>query len=63
MFGRKHTDESKLMMISAKESRKYPLMNFMSGTFHILKQEWMKGISIGNRNNYISSDRKRGVHV
>jgi hypothetical protein len=44
MFGKKSTDETKLMVILAKDSRKYALMNFMSGTFHTLKQEWMKGM-------------------
>ena len=63
MFGKKPTDETKLMVILAKDSRKFALMNFMSGTFHTLKQEWMKGISIDNRDNYISSNRKRGGHV
>ena len=63
MFGKKPTDETKLMVILAKDSRKYALMNLMSGTFHTLKQEWMKGISIDNRDNYISSNRKRGGHV
>jgi len=44
MFGKKPTDETKLMVILARQSSKYALMNFMSGTFHTLKQELMKGI-------------------
>jgi hypothetical protein len=65
MVGRKHTDETKFIARLARESRKYAKMMFMSGRFHILKQDWMKRISTNNSDDYISSEKKgtRGGHI